>query len=265
MRLIKFSLISVLIISLVITYSYKIEPNQLIVRKQNHTLNSKIVIFSDTHFSNNYSYKNIDKITTKINEQNPDIILFLGDFLDSSFKLSDESSNYLSNSLGKMHAKYGKYAILGNHDYRFNINKLNTIFSDGDFQLLINDTITINELSLNIIGLDDILYGNPNNDLVTNTSNQSDNILLVHEPDYVDELDLTNINYVFSGHSHGGQIFVPFLNKVALPRGAKNYQNGFYSLGKKTQLYVTSGIGTSILPLRFLNLPEIVVFTASEE
>jgi len=126
----------------------------------------------------------------------------------------------------------------------------------------VNVTV-LNGKKLFIGGLDDGLLGNPDADQLLSTMDVDYDyqIVLMHEPDMADLLKDTSINLILAGHSHGGQIKIPFI-KTKTTALAEKYNDGFYTINKNTgmQLYVNTGIGTSRIPARFMVPPEISVF-----
>ena len=81
-------------------------------------------------------------------------------------------------------------------------------------------------------------------------------ILLIHEPDYINNIDYSNFNLILAGHSHNGQVKLPFVGGIILPNGAKKYYKEYYKLNN-TDLYISSGIGTSQISFRLFNRPSI--------
>ena len=83
-------------------------------------------------------------------------------------------------------------------------------------------------------------------------------IILVHEPDYIDTITskYNNINLVLAGHSHNGQINIPYIKKLLLPEGSKKYYNNYYKVNN-TNLYISSGLGESKINFRLFNKPSI--------
>ena len=79
---------------------------------------------------------------------------------------------------------------------------------------------------------------------------------MLHEPDYIDQIGYEDYDLILAGHSHNGQVRVPFIGAVVLPVGAKKYYKEHYDLGD-TKLYISSGIGTSTLNFRLFNRPSI--------
>lgn len=266
MKIIKFFFKSILLFivcgCLIFGYAYYIEPNMLSIK--NIKINSekldnniKIVFFSDTHIGKLSPDENIDKIVSKINEVNADIVIFGGDLIDK-YHIDKPNTENISNSFKNINAKYGKYAVWGNHDYGGGAHRVyKEILEDSGFQVLKNQFIYIDELNINIIGIDDYLFGNPKL-LPEHKKSGAYNILISHAPDAVDDIDLEDIDYILSGHSHGGQVYIPILSNYIVPPGAKNYLKGEYILSEISTLFVSSGIGMTQLPLRFLNKPEII-------
>ena len=272
-KIFKLIILTIIICLLMFSYARYIEPSMLRVKnidlKAKDIKDCKVVFFTDTHFGKLYSQSNIDKIVKKINNQNPDIVIFGGDLLDNyarDYSLLD--SNSLQNSLSKIEAKYGKYAVFGNHDYGGGACRVyEKIMNGGGFKVLKNESSYINDLNLNIIGYDDYLLGNTKKSDYKIEKNKF-NLVVTHEPDVVELMTSSSENFILSGHSHGGQVTIPFLTDKILPVGAHKYVKGLYSeknvgINDRTKRYVSSGIGMTSIPLRFLNPPEIVVFNIS--
>lgn len=210
----------------------------------------KVLLFSDTHFKSTTSESYIEKIVTKINQQNADIIMFLGDLIDNQSENPVDSSviiDYFSQIDGE------KLAIMGNHDYGGGAEKTyKNILAESGFDLLINEKIQVGDIQ--IVGLDDMIFGNPDYEILI--ENEAENvIIMMHEGDMIDDL-AGEFNIGFSGHSHGGQIAIPYIKELIMPKGAENYIKGLYE-----NIYVTSGIGTTMIDARLFCMPEIVVVT----
>lgn len=89
-------------------------------------------------------------------------------------------------------------------------------------------------------------------------------ILLMHEPDYVDNIDLNNYDLILAGHSHGGQVRLPLIGSIITPVGSKKYHNEYYNISGKP-LYVSSGIGTSLMRLRLFEHPSFNFYRLSNK
>lgn len=246
-------------------YMRFIEPNLLITNNvdiENAGVNLKVAVFSDTHFGRMYKDENITKIVDKINKENTDIVIFSGDFFDEYYKDKDVLDlEMLSTELSKINAKY-KFAVNGNHDLGGGAkNAYNDVFIEGGFTLLDNETVVIEEFNVSIVGFSDFIFGasDPN---IKNINNETYTIILSHEPDVVDSVSTKNNALMLSGHTHGGQVTVPFITKYILPYGGEKYLKGIFDnvgLNENISLFVTKGIGTTMFPLRFLNVPEVVI------
>ncbi|MBP3887446.1 MAG: metallophosphoesterase [Cellulosilyticum sp.] len=225
----------------------------------------KVVLFNDVHLGEYYSLEDFKKIINKINEQEPDVILFAGDLIDDNKTYKEEEGGIAL--LSELKAKYGKYAVYGNHDHGGNGTKRYArMMKQSGFILLKdkNEKITLdNGEQLCIIGIDDIVLSKPKfEEAFVGTDESHFNLFISHAPDVVEYVKKMPIDLQVSGHSHGGQVRLPLIGApLTVPFGTQ-YIKGFYKPEEKEDmvLYVNSGIGTSKLPYRFLNPPEITVF-----
>ena len=270
-KIIRFLFFILLIFLLLLIYGRYVGTDGLITKE--YTINTnidesfnglKIVHFSDLHYLRVATKDTLKQVVEEINLINPDIVFFTGDLIDKDFKLKDKEKNNLINELSNIKSKYGKYTIIGNHDYKKDEELIKEIYLSSDFILLQNSY--------------DIIYGNKNDKIfiggtdtysfdkadISKVMEYFDNnedinykIILCHEPDYIDEIaDNYNIDLVLSGHSHNGQINIPYIKKFFLPKGSKKYYDNYYKV-KDTDLYISSGIGVSRLNLRMFNKPSI--------
>lgn len=228
----------------------------------------KIVQFSDTHFGPDFSHKQQKMLVEQINELRPDIVVFTGDLIDNFAEYGFERKETQA-ILSQIHAPLGKYAVFGNHDRGGGGGYLYKQYMEGaGFTVLVNETKKIranNGDYITISGLDDFLLGKPKVQQTLQKLQEKDfNILLVHEPDTVEKVLAYPVDVQLSGHSHGGQVQLPFIGPIITTKLAERYIEGLYSLQGKTkslQLYVNRGIGTTRMPLRFLSKPELSVFS----
>jgi len=253
-------------------YSRDIEPSSLKIteelissNKLNRAFNNfKIIQFSDTHIGFHYSLEQFKKLTQRINNLKPDMIVFTGD-------LVDEPNNYNWNMefteiLQSLDAPYGKYWIYGNHDHGgYGTEIIREVMEQSNFQLLQNTHAVIEKdgAKITVAGIDDVMLGNPDLDAaLQGTDSNLFTMLLAHEPDYAENTKRYPVDVQLSGHSHGGQIRFPLIGDLYTPAYAENYVQGKYSLNHgNLSLYVNSGIGTTRLPYRFLCKPELHVYT----
>ncbi|MFE8695371.1 metallophosphoesterase [Cytobacillus sp. FJAT-53684] len=231
--------------------------------------NFKIVQFSDTHLGFQYDSHQLKTLVKKINKYNPDIIFFTGDLMDAPNQYHE--ANTIIPLLKELKAPFGKFAVYGNHDHGgYGTDIYKSIIEDGGFQLLLNSHQQIKLIDgsrIYVIGIDDAMLGTPNIETAINgVPADSYKILLSHAPDLADEAATYNIHLQLSGHSHGGQVKIPFVGALVTPPFADNYHEGFYKIGNTPlTLYVNRGLGTTRLPFRFLSRPELTVFTLSQK
>lgn len=261
--LIALSIISIFLYSRYIATSGLV-TNEIVINDKNIDINYdgiKIVHFSDLHYTRIITDKQVIKITEEINLINPDIVVFTGDLIDTTGTLTEDKENFLINALKSINAKYGKYAIIGNHDYASNFDKIKNIYQKSDFMLLENsfDIIYNNNSQLFIGGISSFSHQLDDIDKVLSTTNNNMyKILLIHEPDFADDITTkyNNVNLILSGHSHGGQVRLPFIGPLYTPSNAHKYNMGEYKIDN-TILYVSSGIGVSRYNFRLFNRPSI--------
>ncbi|MFI3200843.1 MAG: metallophosphoesterase [Eubacteriales bacterium] len=258
--------ILILCVGMLYVYARYIEPNLLVTVYEEIEVNSlikdlKVVLFADTHFGSLYGEDHMEHIVDTINKVEADFVIFAGDFFDS-YQEDQALINieYIKEQLNGIEAKEGKIAIWGNHDKGGSYKVYEEVMEDGGFLLLTNEDFIVDEYNLCIRGLDDYLLGSPNFNTDTLEEDRY-NLVVLHEPDASDEMDLSKIDLLLAGHSHGGQVYIPKITEQFLPKGAKKYRKGIYELDsiRGTYLYVTKGIGLTQLPYRFMNIPEIVV------
>lgn len=258
-----------------IFYAFKIEPYRLKVEE--YTLNDKceerekikIIQFSDLHIKEDYHYEHLEKIVRTINEQVPDIVVFTGDLYDNYAVYHDDEN--IIKQLSNINARYGKIAIWGNRDYGGGaVRNYESLMEQSGFRLLKNENHYINigdEKEILFTGLDDSMLGHPDMPDAVQPYGSVYEVLLTHEPDVAEAYSEYGYNLVLSGHSHGGQIKIPFLPKIneaalAATNLATVYSRGMYELKSRgnSKLYVNTGIGTTHISARFGVVPEIAVF-----
>lgn len=257
----------ILVIALLFLYSKYIEPYNLTIKEykiENKYLpNSfdgiKIVHFSDVHLESTVDIKYLDKIVNLINKQNPNIVVFTGDMLDKRRTLNDSKIESVKKSLSKIKSNLGNYAVSGNHD----IKQLDTYkkIMDTNFTILDNEEKLIyykENTPISIIGLSDSSETKINYD-VLEKENDYYRFVLCHEPDEYKKISNYSFNVMFSGHSHGGQVRLPFIGKIYTPIGAKTYYDDYYKLDNK-EIFISNGIGTTRIDIRFNSAPSINLY-----
>lgn len=246
-----------------------VEPNLLTVKTvdietQKQIKSCTMIYFTDTHFGKYYDVSHAKKLVEKINEMKPDIVVFGGDLLDNYARDRDSMDlEYLKEELKKIEVKIGKYAVWGNHDYGGGAVRIYEDFmASCGFQILDDESVILENYGIKLIGYDDYLMGWTDPSLYRIKSDLF-NVIIAHEPIVSQFIENESENFLLSGHTHGGQVKLPFLTNRLLPEGSGHFVKGFYSqkeIGTSTSLkmYTSSGVGMTRYPLRFLNPPEII-------
>lgn len=249
-------------------YVWQGEPNWLDVTKMELPLKNlpsafsgtRLVHFSDVHLGFNKDAGDLERLVEHIKEAQPDIICFTGDIVDSKAEdLTDAVA-----SLAELKAPLGKYAIFGNHDYQ-NTELLARLLQSAGFRLLRNESVLIKQggAVIAVTGLEDLLKGTPDPEAaLKDVPDGIFTLLLMHEPDYADTAEGYPFHLQLSGHSHGGQIRLPFVGAPYTPYGSLKYISGLYHTEKKAMpVYVNRGFGETYMPLRLLCRPELTILT----
>ena len=266
----KITLIAIIFVTCCWVYGAKIEPNWLeIVPVQLAIPNLawafdefKIVQISDLHANKFMPPERLARIIKLVNQQKPDAIAITGDIIT---RYSGFDGEQLESSLSQLTSKSAVLAVLGNHDHwNDKTEQLKQILSASKITKLVNQVYIVERQGqkLAFAGLDDPYWGNPDlEQTIAQLPNDVPAILLVHEPDYIEQSAKTHkFALQLSGHSHGGQIRLPFCDPLILPQGGRKYFAGLDRL-EDTITYTNRGLGMTNLPLRFGSRPEITVFT----
>ncbi len=222
----------------------------------------RLVQIGDIHLDDWTKPERLSGIVKKVNAQRPDLIAIMGDFASRSAKQLD--TRRLTGALRELRARDGVLTILGNHDYLTGVELIRRCIREASVTELVNDVHTLRrgKARLHVAGVDDVMEGESRLDLVLRDLPDSGAaILLAHEPDFADVSAATGrFDLQLSGHSHGGQVRVPLLMRLALPPFSQRYTSGLYRVDGMLQ-YTNRGLGFVDVRLRFLCRPEITVLT----
>ncbi len=225
----------------------------------------RLAQISDIHFGTFINRSRLEQAVRAVNGLHPDAIAITGDFVTYA---PHRFAKKLSLGLEKLEARYGVFAVLGNHDHWTDAEEVDRILSASGIENLDNKVRQIRRDSevLSLAGVNCTYVHQDRLDRVLAALPESGAaILLAHEPDYADISAATGrFDLQISGHSHGGQLILPWIGPPVLPPHARKYPLGRYQINGMVQ-YTNRGLGTSHLRLR-INCPaEITLFTLRSE
>ena len=228
----------------------------------------KIIQISDIHYGSTIFIKDIKKLVELVNERTPDLVVFTGDLINKDYKLNSKEQEKLITELKKIKTTIGKYAIMGEEDS----SEFNTIMNQSNFTILNNSYDLIykdNNIPILLIGLNN---SKKNEDIDSayeyfNQPTHNSNIYtitLLHKPDTVNEIleKYPTTDLFLAGHSHNGQINIPYIGGLVKKEGSQQYINEFYQINE-SKLYISSGIGTNGNGFRLFCRPSINFFRLS--
>lgn len=290
-RFIPYILAGIALSLLALAYGYFIEPHRLVVNETELKIAGldpafdglRIVAVADIHAgSHGVDAARMREVVDEINAQNADVVVMLGDFVsqlndgkpirERPLKMPVES---LTEGLAGIRAKYGVYAVLGNHDGWYDNTSVAEALRLAGILVLENEVAFIERggRKLRLFGMRDHLHMGTwatfDQDMrraVASYERNGDIIVLQHSPDVFPVINAfktfgDDFKLMIAGHTHGGQVRFPVLGTPIVPSAfGQKYAAGHVRENGK-DLFVTTGIGTSLLPFRFLVPPEIAVLT----
>lgn len=232
----------------------------------------RIAQISDIHMDEFTEAFFVRDAVDRINRLNPDAVVITGDFVTCEFaptKFAVGAAWQCAGLLDRLNCRQ-RYAVLGNHDLMIDPTQVSEALAAHGITVLRNSHAPLERAAGRIwlAGLDDPVQGAPLPDVAVPESIRNlphePIVLMCHAPDYVDRLLLhpssSSVALMLCGHTHGGQIRLPWIGPLALPTMGQKYVAGWFRLGQM-QLYVNRGIGTVGVPFRLNCPPEISLLT----
>ncbi len=228
----------------------------------------RIAHIADFHYGEYSEPTFIRSVVRAVNALRPDLIALTGDFVSSgpmAKRISIDFAFHCANLLAMLECPQ-KYAVMGNHDVLVSRADVTDALVSKGIPVLHNHAIPIEKDGTRfwLAGVADVSTGNEANLSAaiprSRVAAAEPLILMAHEPDYADQVIGSGIDLMLSGHTHGGQVRIPFMPPMNLPPMGRKYVEGHFFLND-LQLYVTRGIGTVGMPFRFRCPPEITVIT----
>ncbi|MEG2351251.1 MAG: metallophosphoesterase [Bacilli bacterium] len=247
-----------LLIIIIITFAFTIGTKGIFIKEykiesSKITLSDtglKILHFSDLHYGSTINMKSLKVIVKNINDAKADIVIFTGDLIDKNYKFKKDEQENVKDSLKDINASLGKYYVNGEEDKVL----CNLIMNDSNF--------------INIDTKEQLIYNNDNKPILLignlsakkyfneNKIKPEFKILAMHNPNNVQEFKNYNFDIILAGHTHNGQINIFKLKDFII----KSKYNKPYQKVNNSDLFVSSGIGTSLIKARLFNHPTMNLY-----
>ncbi|HYV12227.1 MAG TPA: metallophosphoesterase [Pyrinomonadaceae bacterium] len=254
-------------------WGFLIEPGRLVVHEQTIQIDNwpppldglRIAVISDLHVDNRFiTEKKLRTIVARTNELQPDLIVILGDYVAGAGRTTERVEPEVFGPILKdFRAPLGVYSVLGNHDWWYSGAKVRKALEQNGIKVLENESAKVDArgTSFWLVGLAD-LWTRPQRiaDTVAAVPEGQPVIALTHNPDIFPNVP-QRVQLVLAGHTHGGQVRFPIIGPVISSSEYGNRWVQGHVFENNHHLFVTTGIGTSIVPVRFGLPPEIVILT----
>jgi len=216
----------------------------------------KMVVLGDIHFDPLCDEVYMERVAKRVADLKADLVVYTGDFMTHRVARINDLAVLLSNATSRL----GSFAALGNHDHWVGGFGIVQALDKNGIRVLRNECFALpDQEECYLTGLDSFWAGFPDMGIISRTPVNSRHIVVVHEPDSFSLLRDSRIKLQVSGHTHGGQVRLPMIGALVLPKWGKNYQEGLFAQSD-SYLYVNRGVGTLFPHIRCNCRPEITMF-----
>jgi len=264
-----------LLLACIVFWAFLVEPNRLVTRQETITIdnwpkelsNLKIAVISDIHAGGwRIDDKKLRLIVERTNQLQPELIVILGDYMSGESSTSHRvEPEVFAAVLKDFRAPLGVYSVLGNHDWWWDGRRVRRGLEANGIKVLDDEVVELKArgTSVWLAGLAD-LWTRPQHieATIAKTPQDAPVIALTHNPDIFPRVP-QRVQLLLAGHTHGGQVRFPIIGTVVKPSNF-DYVRG-HIFKNNHHLFVTTGIGTSIVPVRFGVTPEIVLLTVKSQ
>ena len=211
---------------------------------------------TDVHASAVVPLSWVRSVVDRVNALEPDLAVITGDLVTEDTRWIDG----VAQELGRLRARHGRFAILGNHDYWTHGAGISAALERNDIVHLRNTSVRIGGPGgLRLLGIDDHWTGNDDLEAaMAGVGSHEPKLLLMHSPDLLFPASRAGVHLALAGHTHGGQVRLPGWGALIVP-SQHGFEAGFYEAGA-TKMYVNRGVGTLDLKVRAFCRPEVAAF-----
>jgi predicted MPP superfamily phosphohydrolase len=257
LNLIKSALAQAARVALTEPFMLSIERQEIYLRRLPAKLDRlRVVHLSDLHYGPLVNPQHLQRAVNVANDLRPDLIALTGDYISQDRVYAAPCAEVV----GKLRARHGVYAVLGNHDHWTDAQLIADLFRAEDIRVLVNEgsRMDLRGESFWLAGVDDTMVGLEDLSLALAGARHNElKLLLAHNPTILRRAARAGVDLVLSGHTHGGQVTW----RSEKSRSGRPRRRMLRGLGRRgnTQIYVTRGLGTVVLPIRYGCPPEISV------
>ncbi len=246
-------------------YAWYVEPRWVELSRRSavlpglpaHLDGMRVIHLTDIHASVAVPLTFVRRMIERINRLEPDVVVVTGDLVTEDATWIDG----VAAELGRLRSPHGTFAILGNHDYWTDGARISRALEREGIHHLRNESVRLGGANgLALLGIDDHWTGNDDLDrAMAGIGDDDGKLLLMHSPDLAYPASEANIDIALAGHTHGGQIRLPWYGSLVIP-STFGFEQGWYTV-EGTRMYVNRGLGTLPLRARILCRPEVLELT----